>query len=136
MSSRYSRHRSVRTIWALLIVFAILYGLGLRVCIHGTSLAGEATPSIYLESTLATSEGDECSATQHASDERDTCWVDVPLSATLKDIPTAWLLPPFLAALGLLSSPRLLTRLVRPPQPLFPGGCRHSLRPPLRAPPR
>lgn len=136
MPARHFQRRSVRTIWALLTAFAILYALGLRVCIHGAGFAGGAAPSIYLESTLATNEGDGCSAKQHVSDERDACWVDVSLSGILNDISTTSLLLPFLVILVVLSPPRLLLRIVRPPQPLFPTGRGHSLRPPLRAPPR
>lgn len=140
MSARYFPRRSVRTFGALLAVFALLYAQGLRVCIHGAGLIGVASdavaPTMYLESTLATGDTEACETDRHVSDERSACWVDISLAGILKDITTAPLLLPFVVILIALLPPRLLLRIVRPPQPLFPTGRGHSLRPPLRAPPR
>lgn len=141
MPARYLQRRSVRLIWALLTTFAILYALGLRVCIHGVGFAGAvggaASPSICLESTLATNEGDGCSsADSHIPGEDDARWVDVSLFGIVKDVSTAPLFLPFVVILIVLSLPRLLLRVVRPPERLSDTGRGHGLRPPLRAPPR
>lgn len=140
MLARYFQRRSVRALWALLIAFAILYALGLRVCIHGAGFAGAAgdagAPSLYLESsTLATIDDNACAPEPHQGDGSGCC-VDVPFSSILKDVATASLLLPFLIVLIVLLPPRLLVRGVPPPVPSFATGRGFSLRPPLRAPPR
>lgn len=135
MLARPFQRRFVRAIWALLTTFPILSALGLRVCIHVASFADAAAPSIYLESTLATSEREGCSADSQIPGEDDACWVDVSLSGIMNEVSTVPLLLPFLVILIVLSPPRLLLRLVRPPERLFDIGCGHGLRPPLRAPP-
>lgn len=140
MPARYFHRRSVHTLGALLVVFALLYTQGLRVCIHGAGFVGAAgdvtAPSICLESTLAANDNDACAAQRHGSDESDACWVDVSLGGILKDISIAPLLLPYLATLVALLPPRLLLRVARPAQPLFAASGGHNLRPPLRAPPR
>lgn len=105
-------------------------------CIHVAFFTDAAAPSIYLESTLATNEGSSCSANSQIPAEDDACWVDVSLSGIINEISTAPLLLPFMAILIGLSPPRLSLRVVRPPERLFDIGRGHSLRPPLRAPPR
>lgn len=131
MQARYFRRRSVRTLWALLAVFALLYAQGLRVCIHGTGGA-DSPPSdaqasgIYLEGALTPSDESRCSTDQ-----------DISLAGIVADAPaTVSLFLLFLPAPLVLLPPRRLLGTVPLSQPLFATGRGHSLRPPLRAPPR
>lgn len=139
MLARYFQRRSVRALWALLIAFAMLYALGLRVCVQGAGFAGAAgdagAPSLYLESILATSDDNACAPEPPAGDGCG-CWADISLFGIVNDVATASLLLPFLIVLVVLWPPRLLVRGVRPPVPLFATGRGFSLRPPPRAPPR
>lgn len=129
MLARPFHRRSIRVVLAILTVFAILYAQGLRICIHGAGHSdfsrSDAQTSIYLESALAPGDEPTCS-TDH----------DVSVSGIVKDVSTVSLLLPFLVILIVLLPPRLLLRVVRPPERLFDTSRGYGLRPPLRAPPR